>query len=58
MNELCEGDNLPVGIILCADRNETLVKYATAGMAHHIFVSKYMTSLPSEKELAAIISLR
>ncbi|MBN8853531.1 MAG: DUF1016 family protein [Sphingobacteriales bacterium] len=45
-------------MILCADRNETLVKYATAGMAHHVFVSKYMTSLPSEKELAAIISLR
>ena len=54
-NELCEGDDLPIGIILCADRNETLVRYATSGMPHHIFVSKYMTSLPSEKELKKII---
>jgi predicted nuclease of restriction endonuclease-like (RecB) superfamily len=57
-NELCEGDNLPVGIILCSDKNETLVKYATTGLTHHVFVSKYMTNLPSEKELAAIINLR
>jgi hypothetical protein len=54
-NEMCEGDNLPVGIILCADKNETLVRYATTGLAHHIFVSKYMTSLPSEHELKNII---
>lgn len=54
-NELCEGDNLPIGIILCAHKNETLVKYATTGMAHNVFVSKYMTSLPSEKELERII---
>jgi predicted nuclease of restriction endonuclease-like (RecB) superfamily len=54
-NEMCDADNLPVGIILCADKNETLVKYATSGLAHHVFVSKYMTSLPTEKELQKII---
>lgn len=54
-NEMYEGDNLPVGIILCANKNETLVKYATSGLAHHVFVSKYMTSLPSEQELKKII---
>ena len=32
--EMCKADNLPVGIILCADKNETLVKYATSGLAH------------------------
>ena len=32
-NEMNEGDNPPVGIILCAGKNENLVKYATAGMS-------------------------
>jgi len=54
-NETHEGDNPPVGIILCAGKNETLVRYATSGLAHHVFVSKYMTNLPSEAELAEII---
>ena len=50
-----EGDNPPVGIILCTDKSETLVKYATAGLPQPIFVSKYMTNLPSERELENII---
>lgn len=54
-NETYEGDNPPIGIILCAGKNDTLVKYATAGLAQHIFVSKYMTNLPSEAELRKII---
>lgn len=54
-NEAGEGDNPPIGIILCADKSETLVKYVTAGLAQPIFVSKYMTNLPSERELQGII---
>lgn len=54
-NEMQPGDNLPVGIILCAGKNETLVKYATAGLAQKVFVSKYMINLPSEKVLKKII---
>jgi predicted nuclease of restriction endonuclease-like (RecB) superfamily len=54
-NEAAEGDNPPIGIILCTDKSKTLVKYATAGLAHHVFVSKYMTSLPSEQELEKIV---
>jgi len=54
-NEAAEGDNPPIGIILCADKSETLVKYATAGLPQPIFVSKYMTNLPSERELQNII---
>jgi hypothetical protein len=52
---LTPGDNPPIGIILCADKSETLVKYATTGLAQPIFVSKYMTNLPSERELQNII---
>jgi len=54
-NEMHKGDNSPVGIILCASKNETLVKYSTAGLPQKVFVSKYMINLPSEKELKKII---
>ncbi|SIN91661.1 PDDEXK nuclease domain-containing protein [Chitinophaga niabensis] len=54
-NEMSTGDNPPIGIILCAGKNETLVKYATAGLAHKLFVSKYMINLPSEDELVQIL---
>lgn len=54
-NEMSEGDNAPIGIILCTDKSETLVKYATSGLPHNVFVSKYMTNLPSEQELEKII---
>lgn len=54
-NEMNEGDNPPVGIILCASRNENLVKYATAGLPQQVFVSKYLVYLPTENELKKII---
>jgi len=54
-NEAHEGDNPPIGIILCASKNENLVKYATANLPHQLFVSKYMVNLPSETELEKII---
>ncbi len=54
-NEMNEGDNPPVGIILCAGKNENLVKYATAGLAQQLFVSKYLIQLPNEQALKAII---
>jgi hypothetical protein len=50
-NEMTEGDNPPVGIILCGDKNDTLVKYATAGMDDQLFVSKYLLKLPEKKVL-------
>jgi predicted nuclease of restriction endonuclease-like (RecB) superfamily len=50
-NEMAEGDNPPVGLILCTDRNETRVKYAIAGIDNQLFVSKYLTALPSEEKL-------
>lgn len=54
-NEMHENDTHPIGIILCAGKNETLVKYATAGLSQKIFVSKYLINLPSEKQLREII---
>jgi hypothetical protein len=54
-NEMQVGDKLPIGIILCAGKNETLVKYATSGLPQKVFVSKYLINLPSESQLKQII---
>ena len=49
-------DNPPIGLLLCTDHGETIVKYATAGMDEHLFVRKYMIRLPSEEEIKAYLS--
>lgn len=54
-NEAADGDNPPVGIILCTDKSETVVKYATTKIDHDLFVSKYLIELPKEDELRALI---
>jgi len=46
-----EGDNPPVGILLCTEKGNTLVKYATAGLEKSVFVHKYLVQLPSKEEL-------
>ena len=48
-------DNPTIGIILCADKDETIVKYSVLNEKKQIFASKYLTVLPSEEELAAEI---
>ena len=55
-NEMQEGDNPPIGIILCALKNETVVRYATGALDNQIFVSKYMLQLPAEKTLLNFIN--
>ena len=46
-----EGDNPPIGIILCADKSEAIVRYTLAEDNKQIFASKYKLYLPSEEEL-------
>ena len=41
----------PVGIILCTDKDDAVVKYATGGIRTRVFASKYLTSLPDEETL-------
>ena len=50
-NEMNEGDNPPVGILLCTRKGKKMVEYALAGMDNHIFVSTYQLSLPDKKTL-------
>ena len=44
-------DNEPMGIILSAEKNHFLVKYALGGISNKLFVSKYQLYLPDKKEL-------
>ncbi len=44
-------DNQPVGILLVAEKDHALVKYATAGMDKNLFVQKYLLKLPDTKIL-------
>ena len=48
MNEV---DNPPIGIVLCADKSESVVKYTLPEKETQIFASKYKLYLPSEEEL-------
>lgn len=54
-NEMTENDNPPVGIILCTNKNDSLVEYATGGLAQEIFVSKYLLELPSLETLKQLL---
>ena len=45
-----EGDNLPIGIVLCADKSEAVVKYTLPEDNKQIFASKYMLYIPTEEE--------
>jgi predicted nuclease of restriction endonuclease-like (RecB) superfamily len=46
-----EGDNPPIGIVLCADKSESVVKYTLPENDTQIYASKYKLYLPSEEEL-------
>ena len=52
-NVRTESDNPPIGILLCTDRDKSLVEYALAGMSSDLFVSKYQLELPSKEVLQA-----
>lgn len=54
-NMMSEGDNPPIGILLCTQRDHTLVEYALAGMDNGLFVSKYQLELPKKEEMQRFI---
>jgi predicted nuclease of restriction endonuclease-like (RecB) superfamily len=46
------GDNPTIGIILCTEKDDTLVKYSGLDENKHLFASRYQLVLPTEKELS------
>jgi hypothetical protein len=46
------GENPPVGLILSAEKNEALARYALDGLASEVVAREYRLVLPDEKRLA------
>lgn len=49
------GDNPTMGILLCAEKDETIVKYSVLAESKQIFASQYLLYLPQVAELQRII---
>lgn len=50
-HEMADGDNPPIGLLLCTRKNHALIEYALAGMDSQLFVSRYQIELPKKEEL-------
>lgn len=46
-----ESDNPPIGIILCADKNNVTAEYALGGLSNNIFASTYTYVIPDKEKL-------
>ena len=46
-----ETDNPPIGIILCAEKDEITAEYILGGFENNVFASKYVTILPNKEKL-------
>ncbi len=54
-HEMTQGDQPPVGILLCTQKNREMVQYALAGMTNKLFVSRYQLALPAASEMEAFL---
>ncbi len=54
-NEMYEGDNPPIGILLCSKKGPKMVEYALSGIDNQLFVSTYMLQLPDKKQLTEFL---
>ena len=52
-----DDDNPTIGLILCSEKNEAVVKYSVLADAKQIFASKYELALPKPEELAKQIKM-
>lgn len=52
-----DGDNPPIGIVLCADKSDTLVEYTLPEGNQQIFTAKYLPYMPSKEELKKELNL-
>jgi predicted nuclease of restriction endonuclease-like (RecB) superfamily len=48
-------DNPTIGILLCSEKDETIVKYSVLNDKNNIYASKYLLYLPKEEELKQLI---
>ena len=50
-----EDENPPVGLILCSQKDEAIVRYALEGLPNKVVAAEYRTTLPDEEILASEI---
>ena len=50
-----EGDNPTVGILLCEEKDRSVVRYSVLHDSEHLFASRYKLVLPTEEQLSAEI---
>lgn len=55
-NMMVEGDNPPIGILLCTHKKHSLAEFALAGMDNQLFVSKYQLELPKREEIEKFLA--
>ena len=53
---MLDGENPPVGLILCADKNEAVARYALGALPNKVLAAEYKTALPTERQLAAALT--
>ena len=53
-----EDNNSPIGIVLCADKSDEIVKYTLPEDNNQVFAAKYMTCIPSKEEFKRELNLR
>ena len=51
-----EDESPPVGLILCSQKDEAVVRYALDGLPNKVMAAEYKTALPDEKILATEIN--
>ncbi len=52
VEEMREGENPPVGLILCAEKSNAMVRYTLRRNTSRVFASTYRLHLPTEDELS------
>lgn len=53
---MARGDQPPVGILLCSEKDETKVEFATGGLSQKLFVSRDLVALPSAEQLKRFVA--
>ncbi|MFY7811826.1 MAG: PDDEXK nuclease domain-containing protein, partial [Flavobacterium sp.] len=48
-------DNPTIGLLLCAEKDETIIKYSVLNDKNNLFATKYLLYMPKEEELKQII---
>lgn len=56
-HEMTEGDQPPIGILLCTQKNHEMVKFALADMSNSLFVSRYQLQLPLQADMERFLQI-